>query len=55
MGRDTLMPFTFVYTDRTKRVKKFNSPREAAEFAHNEGDHLVAWSAGDWKDRIDVV
>lgn len=46
MGGNALS-YTFKYSDGRREVKHFSSIPEAYEFAHNEGDHLVDWWAGD--------
>ena len=40
------LPYTFLYTDGQKKTRYFTSPKEAAEWARNEGDHLITWTAG---------
>lgn len=41
-----MSPYWFIYTTYWT-TRQFASLAEAGKFAHNEGDHLLEWGAGE--------
>ena len=37
------LKYKFTYSDKTTRVRYFNTEKEASWFAYNEGDHLIKY------------
>ena len=37
------MTFVFLYTNKTTQELEFDNWKDAAWYAHNEGDHIIDW------------
>ena len=45
IGMLDLIWYRFEYTDESVGFKQFSDRQTAAQWAHNEGDHLLDWFA----------